>query len=643
MRLKKIYVIFFALVVISFFISNVFANPPFPPSSPPPPEECVISNNGIEICDSLDNDCDGFIDNNLAVSLCANQIGVCENSAKNCVNGEWQECDSANYGQDYEEIEISCDGMDNDCDSFSDENLISPFCANQIGVCEGSTKICGGFLGWLSCDSINYGLDYEVNETTCDILDNDCDGSVDESCACVSNQTQSCGSSDVGLCTFGTQVCSNFSWTECNATLSIPEICGNSLDEDCDGIADNGCSVETPLTDSCFPAGTLISMADGSLKNIEDVKIGEKVLSYNGKRIVKSNVLEIESPVRDNLYEITFNDGTKLDLTREHPIYTKKGWESINPSETLKENSNLDVNILNVGDFVLNSNLNFVEISSIKDISKGNIQTYNLKEISKTNAFFAEGYLVHNKGGSPSGGTPSGGNIGLSTKECNDDEDNDEDGYIDYPYDSGCDSTNDNNESDELVFPIQNLASVFQGNSYIDWTFNNGSVVGIITTDETYLAFIKGTMNQENFNLIKSSSLELSQVISLTFPSRYSVIEYLPFENIREAYFDEISLTFYLDESLLNSENETLQFALLKFRGDDKWKEFSLKKRRVDYTFYLKGEHYLSPIILATKVKEKSNFGKLISNYTYVIILIIAILIIIIAILFAKRTKRRKI
>ena len=127
-----------------------------------------------EICDGIDNDCDGITDNNLTPVLCAEQSGVCAGSTETCLGISGYACDTRII-PDYEFYEISCDGKDNDCDGVIDDNLVVPPCPNQAGVCAGSTRICGGISGWLLCDGNNYGPDYEAVETSCDGLDNDCD------------------------------------------------------------------------------------------------------------------------------------------------------------------------------------------------------------------------------------------------------------------------------------------------------------------------------------------------------------------------------------------------------------------------------------------------------------------------------------
>jgi hypothetical protein len=87
----------------------------------------------------------------------------------------------------------------------------------------------------------------------CDIvgLDENCDGSANEGCACNETQTQSCyegpeGTLGIGICHAGTQVCDIVGqWGDCiGVQYPENEIC-NNLDDNCDSNTDEGLGTTT--------------------------------------------------------------------------------------------------------------------------------------------------------------------------------------------------------------------------------------------------------------------------------------------------------------------------------------------------------------------------------------------------------------
>ncbi len=160
-------------------------------------------------------------------------------------------------------------------------------------------------------------------------------------------------------------------------------------------------------------------MSDRSQKNIEEVKVGDKVIGYDGKKMTAETVLQLDSPIRDHLYILRFIDGSTLSLTREHPLYTKEGWKAVDPQSTIQEMPGFKVGRLMIGDTVFNDKGEYVEIVSM-EYKPGRVQTYNLKEVSKNNNFFADSYLAHNKKntiyeGPVAAGAPAGSHGAVTT------------------------------------------------------------------------------------------------------------------------------------------------------------------------------------------------------------------------------------
>jgi hypothetical protein len=153
----------------------------------------------------------------------------------------------------------------------------------------------------------------------------------------------------------------------------------------------------TNSSNGCFVKATEIRMADGTVKPIEDVAIGDQLIGKDG---AINTVLEYLRPVLGSRSLISFNGGVPF-ITDDHPVLMTDGsWKSVDPDATLSKYAKLtDRNIgqLMIGDVIATPDGAGFKIVSIEHHQdSADLQLYNFA-LDGNHTYVANNLVVHNK------------------------------------------------------------------------------------------------------------------------------------------------------------------------------------------------------------------------------------------------------
>ncbi len=232
-----------------------------------------------EICDNRDNNCDGFTDNNVPAQKCftgpaGSFIGTCPGPncfpiGPYCTAGT-QTCGAGGmFGACMNQVlpkTETCGPEDFDCDGFANNGLTVDVDRDGVLAC-GTCNAPGA--GSCDCNDAADGgaLVYPGRLESCNGVDDNCNSNVDEGSGPNGKISRNCyngpaNTQGKGTCVAGTQECNaspggSESYGACVGQV-VPtnppdggEVTCNGLDDDCDGVKDDGFDVDNDTFVTC--------------------------------------------------------------------------------------------------------------------------------------------------------------------------------------------------------------------------------------------------------------------------------------------------------------------------------------------------------------------------------------------------------
>lgn len=143
----------------------------------------------------------------------------------------------------------------------------------------------------------------------------------------------------------------------------------------------------------CFPKSSKVTMSENTYKNIEDLQMGDKVLSYDEKTktFFEDEIVSLEYSMHNNYIEYDFGD-KKIVATDDHPFLSTKGFVSLSPNSSKKYKGYEDIEKIKIGDILIFNDENR-ELKNIKVLNKKEMG-YTITKLKEGNTFIVEGAVV---------------------------------------------------------------------------------------------------------------------------------------------------------------------------------------------------------------------------------------------------------
>jgi hypothetical protein len=289
---------------------------------------------GRELCDGIDNDCDGVFDNDMpsttyypdadgdgygdpgaAVEACALPLGYTTDDS---------DCNDSDPDISPDAPEV-CNGVDDDCDGVVDSRFWTDADGDGFGDPDDFVEACSMPEGTVrngdDCDDTNAAVNPDAVET-CNGVDDDCDGTIDDGSppSTFYLDADGDGAGDAGATVEACAAPEGYVETsdDCNDSdeqvfPGADEVC-NDIDDDCDGEIDEDLPTETFFADADEdgygdPETTVEACAapDGTTDDSSDCD--------DTNDAVNPGATEIENLIDDNC-DGTIDEGAHTDAGR---------------------------------------------------------------------------------------------------------------------------------------------------------------------------------------------------------------------------------------------------------------------------------------------------------------------------------------